>query len=429
MEKNMQKKHDSMKFIKERSKKAAELRKENLEFQGFEREFFAFQEQLLAEYEKSSGLKHPVNRGDAREDHLKVFLMNNGLIADKFGISKVSSRVVSTTGHHSEEIDILFYDKANSVSLVKYPSVEFYPVEWVHGVIQVKSCLRNKKTILDGLENIASFKRLSKSGTNVIASHNYKIESSVTRGFGILFAYSSTLLWTTMIDAIKEFMSQKPSKEWPNAVVILDQGIIIPLDDHQGVFQTSEIDNLSVVNIMGMPDQGSTLLHFYSMLSEMLEKSQLGGFNLYSYMRLPLVSDDLSYSFSHGSLAEIGTCQKHGQYLRTISKEAIQRILQVCSSTESINWIKATDIAYGKKGDDEEVYARQPGDVLIYNPDNEDFSKILVLENKSLGFDSIVIQGSTYWIPYVYSFRESLIPLECPKCKAIQTKNKSKNEV
>jgi len=133
-------------FIIRTLKEASELRQGVFEFQGFEREFLFFQEQLIKEYDKSCGLRHPVNRGGAREDYLKAFLSEQGLIPKKFGISKVSSRVVSGSGHHSEELDIVFFDEANNVSLLKYQSTEFYPVEWVHGVIQVKSCLRNKET-------------------------------------------------------------------------------------------------------------------------------------------------------------------------------------------------------------------------------------------------------------------------------------------
>ncbi|WP_154724303.1 hypothetical protein [Thiothrix nivea] len=70
-------------FIEKETRAVAKLREDVFEFQGFEREFLHFQEQMLRDYEKSSSLKHPVNKGDAREDYLKQFLSNNGLIAKK----------------------------------------------------------------------------------------------------------------------------------------------------------------------------------------------------------------------------------------------------------------------------------------------------------------------------------------------------------
>lgn len=60
-------------FSEKIQRNAIELRNGVFEFQGFERELMFAQKQLLSDYERSLGLKHPVNRGDAREDYLKIF--------------------------------------------------------------------------------------------------------------------------------------------------------------------------------------------------------------------------------------------------------------------------------------------------------------------------------------------------------------------
>ena len=398
---------------------AAELRKGVFEFQGFEREFLLFQQQLLNEYKKSSGLKHPVNRGDAREDYLRNFLCAYGLIPEKYGVSSTSSRVVSSTGHHSEELDILFFDRVNNVFLLKYQNTEFYAIEFVHGVVQVKSCLRNKKTVKDGLRNIASFKKLKKPSSINIKITGRTVTGPISKGFGVLFAYKSTLKWLTVIDAIKEFMSERPSSEWPNAIVILDEGIIVPFKGNRGFYQTSDIDRLTIPDVMGRRDNGDCLLSFYKILMDMLNTSVVGGFQLSRYLRLPLLSGELSYRFSYGPLAEIGNCEKHGQFLREISQDALTRIIDTCDGIESINWIKAHDIAYGKPRDNDKAYRRQPGEVYIYNPDNANLKDILIFSNEphALAYDSITIEGKTYWIPYVYSIRDKLVTVECPKCK------------
>lgn len=405
-------------LIQKMREDAAQLRQGIFEFQGFEREFLLYQKQLLHEYEKSSGLKHPVNRGDAREDYLRSFLSAYGLIPEKYGISSTSSRVVSSSGHHSEELDIVFFDRINCISLLKYQHTEFYPVEFVHGIIQVKSCLRNKKTVKDGLQNIASFKRLKKSTSTETPLNGFTLKTSTSRGFGILFAYKATLKWLTIIEAIKEFMSEHPSSEWPNAIVILDEGIIVPFNGTRGHFLTSEIDQLNTPDVMGRPDQGDCLLSFYDILMNMLDSNVLGGFRLSEYMRLPLLSGDISYHFSFGPFAEVGQCKKHGQYLREISQEALKKIIDTCEDVEPINWIKAHDIAYGRGDDNKEVYERQPGDVYIYNPDNANLSDILIFpeEPHALAYDSVEIEGKTYWIPYFYSIRDNLVKVECPKC-------------
>nr|WP_154724305.1 hypothetical protein [Thiothrix nivea] len=304
--------------------------------------------------------------------------------------------------------------------MLKHQSSEFYPVEWVHGVIQVKSCLRNKKTIKDGLKNIASFKRLKKSGVHINKFNGGQITSNTTRGFGILFAYKATLKWGSIIDAIKEFMKDSPSTEWPNAIVILDLGMIIPFNKEEniGCEFTQDIDKLKEIDVIGIPNRGDCLLRFYSTLTKLLNRSQLGGFDFWDYIRLPFTSGEISYSFTHGQFSETGNCKIHGKYLRNISQDALKKILSVCENAEPINWIKATDIAYGKKGDNIEAYLRQPGDVLIYNPDNEQLSDILIFkENSAIAFDFIDIEGKQYWIPYYYSIKDNLVTVECPKCK------------
>ena len=406
-------------FIIDIRKTASKLRNDIFEFQGFEREFMHFQNQLLSEYERSSAIKHPGNLGDSREDYLKQFLRDQNLIPEKYGISDVSSRVVSKTGHHSEEMDIVIYDKANNISLLKYDSCEFYPVEWVHGVIQVKSCLRNKKTIKDGLKNISSFKRLKKNTTAKVSNNGFEFVSELTRGFGVLFAYSSTLKWETTVNVIKEYMTETPSTHWPNAVVILDKGIILPFNENKGMFLTSEIDTIETPNIFGLPDQGTTLQQFYSILMDILESNILGGFNYRDYIRLPNVAGEHSYSFVYEGISEIATCQKHGQYLRTIDEPAIQKILASCEQDEPINWVKANEIAYGGDGTNEEAYKRQPGMCKIYNPDNLALSKILRADNQGMAvvaYDTLSIDGGYYLVPYVYSIRDNLVITKCPKC-------------
>ncbi|WP_162627242.1 DUF6602 domain-containing protein [Aeromonas media] len=408
-------------FSEKMQRNAIELRNGVFEFQGFERELMFAQKQLLSDYERSLGLKHPVNRGDAREDYLKLFLKEQGLIPFKFGVSDVSSRVVSTTGHHSQELDIVFYDKINSISLLKYKSSEFYPIESVYGCIQVKSNLNSQKTIKDGLHNIASFKKLKKAGTCTTEFGQIAIQTTPSRGFGILFAYKSKLKWDTLVSAIKTFMSENPSTHWPNAVVVLDQGVILPLNNNRVCYQTSDIDELTEPSLMGIPDQGgNTLLNMYNLIMDMLKKTILSPVEHTNYNRLPLVAGDISYSYAYEGFAEVGGCDKHGKFLRQFSEDSLRKIIDTCSSSEPINWIKAIDIAYGKPGDNEEAYEKQPGNVLIYNPDKLELCEILTYQTShgfsALAYDMLIIEGRYYMVPYVYSLKENLVSIGCPKC-------------
>ncbi|EHR7861269.1 TPA: hypothetical protein NJ344_004541 [Vibrio parahaemolyticus] len=412
---------EEVSLIEKMQSDAIELRNGVFEFQGFERELIYAQKQLLSEYDRSLGLKHPVNRGDAREDYLKEFLKEQGLIPFKYGVSDVSSRVVSTTGHHSQELDIVFYDKINGISLLKYKSSEFFPIESVYGCIQVKSCLNNRKTVKDGLQNIASFKKLKKSGTSTTEFGQYSVQVSASRGFGILFAYKSKLKWGTLISAIKEFMSETPPSSWPNAVVVLDQGVMIPLNENKGCYQTHEIDELTEPSVMGRPDQGGdTLLNTYNLIMDMLKQTKLSEVNHTKYNRLPLVAGDISYSYAYAMIGEVGGCDKHGNFLRHFSEESLRKIIETCADSEPINMVKAHDIAYGKAGDDEASYKRQPASVLIYNPEDHPLRDVLTYEARggirALAYDTLLIDGQSYVVPYVYSIAEDFVPVGCPKC-------------
>jgi len=148
------------------------------------------------------------------------------------------------------------------------------------------------------------------------------------------------------------------------------------------------------------------------------------------YFRLPLTAGDYSYEYLLGSFAEFGHCEEHGDFARIYTPEKLEKVITWCRAAEPINWIKATDLAYGKPGDNIEAYERQPGDVRIYNPEGLGLSEILVTDKemlidgkaanvKSLSFDSISSCGLNIYIPYYYQFTEELVQ-GCTKCKKVE---------
>ena len=118
------------------AKRAIDLRSKDREFHGLEREFRYHQTQMIADYERSKDIKHPRDVGDAREEILREFLTGSGHFPSRYGVSKNKARVASTTGHISAEIDILFYDLHDSISLMRREGgYEVFPIESVYGVI------------------------------------------------------------------------------------------------------------------------------------------------------------------------------------------------------------------------------------------------------------------------------------------------------
>jgi hypothetical protein len=359
------------------------------------------QDSMLIEYAKTKDMKRPEELGRAREAILRNFIAQNGLFPPKYGVTDVSARVVSPSGHYSKQIDMLFYDRNEAITLMRVPDVlEYYPVEVVHGVIQVKS-RATKAEILDGLENLASYKVLpDPRGTG-------------PQGFGILFAYESDLEWMEIVHEVEAFCNTHDKTLWPNAFVILGEGIIFCGEGNRAAWRNEDIERISSLQIHGHPDDGHTLLEFYHICMDLLGRSRTCAPFISRYVRLPLTAGELSYSFSFGPGAEVGVCDKHGSYLRAIKKDELQLIIQTCSTEPGISIKRLLDSRWGRD-QGEEAHANDVG-VKVYNPKNLPVMKILFGEDGTVTFDAIVVNGINIYVPYYYSETETLIAA-CPKC-------------
>lgn len=404
-------------YLVEQAKRAIAVRSKDREFHGLEREFMYHQSQMIFDYEKSKDIKHPRDLGSSREEILRKFLTASGLLPQRYAVSGESARVVSPSGHISKEMDILLYDPLDSVCLMNREGVyQVFPIESVYGVIQVKSRL-NKGEIKDGLENIASFKSLARPARR--PGFVMRQGGREERGFGILFAYDSDLEWLDIVKEVEAFAAANPNNLWCNGVFILNKGVILYGSGNSGKTFNRDLEAIKELQMFGFPDRQNLCLgQFHSVLLELLQKTDIHPANPGLYFRLPLISDKLSYEFCFGSFAEYGSCSKHGDYQRKIAPATLTQLIEWCKTATPINWIKATDLAYGKAGDDEEAYQRQPGDVRIYNPEDLPLPQILVSPDGSFGltYDQIRTAGMTILIPYYYSDKEGVIS-GCPKCK------------
>jgi hypothetical protein len=406
----------------QQAERAIELRSKDRQFHGLEREFRYHQAQMIVDFSKSKDVKHPRDVGNIREQILRKFLRSSGYLPKRYAVSERSIRIASPTGHLSNEIDIALYDAEDSISLMNREDIfEVLPVESVYGVIQVKSRL-NREEIRNGLANLASFKRLDRRGTDrdgiIFGAPEEK------RGFGILFAFDSDLKWKEIIEELEAFAGSNPKREWANAILILSKGFFLYGTSKRGSCINSHIEAIDALQMFGMPDRdGSSLYQFYDILSTLLRQTEIQPASWAPYYRLPLVADELSYSFAMGQFAEIGHCELHGHYARKIEPDKLKKVVTWCLTTTPINWIKAYNIAYGLP-DDEAAYLRQPGDVYIYNPDNVPLPEVLLrddhfqgVEVKSLAYERIISQNIEIWIPYHYVISELIISI-CPKCMA-----------
>jgi len=406
--------------------RANKIRSKDKEFHGLERELFGLQTELLGDYEKSKDIKHPRDVGAAREVLIRAFFLETKLLPKKYAVSEVSVRVASTSGHLSNELDLLFYNSIETFSLMQRQHVyEVLPVEHTYGAIQVKSKL-TKPELKKAFSNIASYKKLKRmvpSRINFIGSR--KPEMS---GFGIIFAYDTDLAWDEICEELKTLACSYDTKHLPNAVFILSKGWFLFGDEDSAKYYNSDMQNMKNVIVYGNPDiSGHCLYQLYSLVFDFCADTITQQARPHDYARLPLTAGDHSYRYISGGLAEMGVCDEHGDYARSYTPEKLDRVITWCQTAEPINWIKATELAYGHEGNNTEAYERQPGNVRIYNPENLPFTQILVrdansyyqgklISTKALAFDMIESNGLNMYIPYYYQVKENLVK-GCPQCE------------
>ena len=399
--------------------RANALRSKERDFHGLDREFAYAQTKMTVDFKQSGDVSHPRDVGAIRESLLRGFLEGNGLLPKRYGLSRLSFRAASTTGHLSQEIDIALIDPLDSFSLMRRDSVfEVLPIESVYGVIQVKSRL-NAKALISALDNIKSFKSLNPVRPSVIVSTRQKLSR---RGFGMIFAYATDIEQPEIRRILCDFANENPNSVWPNAVTILNVGTFGIGIDLKGLLHNHELEGIGKPVVHTAPDQGNGLYTFYSMLMELLRSTEISPPPVDRYFNLPLIAGPQSYTFHLGAFAELRECSIHGDYTRKIADNKLSMVADWCRTAEPINWIRAMDLAAGRPGDNEEAYARQPGDVRIFNPDSLPLSDILqrpaLLQGRTVGalaYDTIDTAGMTIFIPFYYSETLDIIS-ECPAC-------------
>ena len=195
-------------MIENQTDRAITLRSREREFHGLEREFLNYQKNMLREYEESQDIKHPPTVGSVREEIVRKFLIETGVVPKRYAASTSKPRVASTTGHVTGQLDIVFYDPLDSILLMRRQNdFDVLPVESTYGTIQVKS-KATKTDIIDGLRNIASYKKLKRDSQNGWSISTGRPKS--LQGFGILFAFDTVLEWLDLIAEIKDFSRKNP---------------------------------------------------------------------------------------------------------------------------------------------------------------------------------------------------------------------------
>jgi len=369
-------------------------------------------------------VRHPRDMGMVREDILSNFLRRSGFLPSKYGVTAASTRVASTTGHVSRELDIVIYDAAQSISLMRRQgSYQVLPIESTYGAIQVKSKL-NRKELREAFENIASFKDLK---ADQIAGRQLP-----SGGFGLIFAYDTDLDWSELVEEIKVLQAETAHEQLCNSIFVLSKGHFIFGTDNLYTLQNKEIIGANDLKLHGFPDRSNdALFSFYATVMELLDRTHTSVPPYRSYFNVPLVADKHSYQFALGHLAELVSCSKHGPFVKKISPTNLEKLLQYSQTAERKSWQEIRNAIY----DFNHPVSIRPGDEIpcyfIYNPGNEQLVKILLkdIERTSVEGAKVVYKANSYDdVSITSAGLQVVIPHKyapdiydpCPKCKTWQ---------
>jgi hypothetical protein len=222
-----------------------------------------------------------------------------------------------------------------------------------------------------------------------------------------------------LVDAIKNLALSRSRSVLPNMVVVLNKGYFVFREGNAGKLRNAEIEAIQDLQIMGNPDCQSLCLYgVYQALTMLLEEGEAPSVPIGSYFSLPLTSGQYSYHFAFGFVSELGSCGKHGDYLRKIGKDALEKVFDFCQTTQPIGYLEALSEASGQNS---LLSAGQRSRLVwIYNPEQLELSDILVSPNGSIAFDEIRCADIDILIPLYYSKKESIIS----GCKACAELNK-----
>jgi hypothetical protein len=118
----------------------------------------SYSRSLLGAYEDGTRmLVQEFERGAAREKAVFDFLSKR--LPARYGVGE--GFVIDGEGGQSDQCDVVIYDRERTPCLSVEPARTIWPFESVYGVVQVKSKL-TRAQLKDAVENIASFKRLSR---------------------------------------------------------------------------------------------------------------------------------------------------------------------------------------------------------------------------------------------------------------------------
>ena len=250
--------------------------------------FKAIGKKITIDFEEiTSQIEHRQSKGHVRETKIVECFLRKYL-PNTVGIA-VRGEVVSTDGQTSQECDIILYEQRSCPPFIRESDYSVFPIELVHGIIEVKSKL-DKHALEDAFKKIIKLKRMPKRAflrDNIILTplwYDQSWEYFPLAGF--VFGYDSIDL-----DTLRSFDSLQrnlPLAERVDSVWVLKKGMIVnrgksgrgiyPTPSNNSCLAAARSDNplLSIVTLLQQHFQVPLPRRFN--ISEYLKYADMGYF-------------------------------------------------------------------------------------------------------------------------------------------------------
>lgn len=176
--------------------------------------------------------QHMQSKGEVCEAAIRKYLSET--LGNRYGVT--DGLIFDAKGKQSKQQDVIIFDDHWSIRLTPKDSGEpaLIPVESVYTTIEVKKTL-SSSDLSEAIENVRSFKSLERApvGPEYVTS-NKQIANLGTPGevrnpyYSAIFAFTANRSMEAVVDQLKREVSAVPPMEWPDAVVVHNEGIILP---------------------------------------------------------------------------------------------------------------------------------------------------------------------------------------------------------
>lgn len=164
-------------------------------------------------------IEHPGEKGNENENILINFLRD--FLPKKYSIG--TGFLIDSDGNTSSQCDLIIYDNLFNPNLMKFDNNQYFPIESVYGIIEVKTCLRAndlEKSFRD-FDKIKNMKFISEP-VQMIRGNTTTL-TKTTKPFYILFAYNSE--WNNS-QLLLDNLERKMKTDFFDRLVIFNVGII-----------------------------------------------------------------------------------------------------------------------------------------------------------------------------------------------------------